>query len=77
MCFPPAEPDSLPLLLPLIFHLLCSNLFSRSAEAYSSAGRVTKITFWLAVLAESYEGLSEDVLNQASEWKARKVHAAD
>lgn len=33
MWFPPAEKDSLPVLVSLIFHLFCSNLFSRSVGA--------------------------------------------
>lgn len=72
MWLPPAEQDSLPLLVSLIFHLLYSNLFSR-AVAPSSAGRATKIQFWLPVSGGSYEGLLEEVPNPASEWKARNV----
>lgn len=36
MWFPPAEKDSLPVLVSLIFHLFCSNLFSRSVGAQLS-----------------------------------------
>lgn len=56
--FPPAEQDSLPLLVSVIFHLLCSNLCSRTVEVPGSAGRVTEITF---SVAGWYEALLEDV----------------
>lgn len=55
---PPAEQDSLPLLVSVIFHLVCSNLCSRTVEAPSSAGRVTEITF---SVTGWYEALLEDV----------------
>lgn len=42
---PPAEQDSLPLLVSVIFHLLCSNLSSHTVEAPGTARRVTEITF--------------------------------